>query len=117
MALDKEHLERAYVLGAPNSSLAAFRAIVAYGGRITEYRCPCGYEYFVGDCGQPVQSTTCPDCKKPIGGANYKPVAGNVVLQSHQIQTGNFMHHILSQFLFVPTVAFLFFRKYQMIGS
>lgn len=88
MTLDRSHLEGLYVLAAPNSSLAAFRAIVANGQEIGEYKCPCGYEYFVGECRRPMQSTTCPGCGKIIGGTHHVPVSGNRLLQPQQIQNG-----------------------------
>lgn len=89
MSLDGKHLDGAFVLAIPDSPLAAFRTIVGKGAKLGEYRCPCGYEYFVGECFKPMQSTNCPGCKKTIGGADHTPAVGNVLLSStQQIQKG-----------------------------
>ena len=89
MSLDGRHLDGAFVLAIPDSPLAAFRTIVGKGSKLGEYRCPCGYEYFVGECAKPMQSTNCPGCKKTIGGADHTPAVGNVLLSSsQQIQKG-----------------------------
>lgn len=89
ITLDRDHLEAAYVLAAPDSSLAAFRTIIANGQEIGEYKCPCGYEYFVGECRRPMQSTVCPGCGKTIGGTHHVPATGNVLLNPQIIQNGN----------------------------
>lgn len=89
MSLDLHHLERAFVLAAPDSSLAAFRKIVGKGTKLGEYRCSCGHEYFVGECKKPMVTTSCPDCRKPIGGADHNLVAGNTLLADQQVQSGS----------------------------
>ena len=90
ISLDREHLEVAYVLAAPNSSLAAFRKIIAGNGReLGEYQCPCGFKYFVGECMRPVQTTNCSNCDRLIGGTNHIPATGTVKLEPQQIQNGN----------------------------
>ena len=35
-------------------------------------QCICGYYYFIGNCGMPMQKTFCPECKKSIGGENHQ---------------------------------------------
>jgi hypothetical protein len=91
IALDREHLEAAYVLAAPNSSLAAFRPIVGKGKELGEYQCPCGLTYFVGECMRPMESSKCSNCDRLIGGTQHIPVTGTVKLEPQQIQNGNFM--------------------------
>ncbi|UZO04042.1 uncharacterized protein OCT59_024441 [Rhizophagus irregularis] len=41
------------------------------------YSCICGYRYFVGECGRPTATGSCPNCGKTIGGIKHQPVAGN----------------------------------------
>eukprot|EP00762_Andalucia_godoyi_P005385 ANDGO_08381.mRNA.1 Putative uncharacterized transmembrane protein DDB_G0290641 len=38
--------------------------------RVTRYRCNCGGLYFVYDCGNQVETGTCPICGEPIGAVN-----------------------------------------------
>ncbi|CAB4437427.1 unnamed protein product [Rhizophagus irregularis] len=45
------------------------------------YSCICGYRYFIGECGKPVATGSCPDCGKMIGGSDHVPVAGNNRIQ------------------------------------
>merc|ERR1719506_3610954 len=35
------------------------------------YKCNCGYTFFIGECGRPMETTTCPSCKVPIGGKDH----------------------------------------------
>merc|ERR1711871_1718019 len=36
------------------------------------YRCvQCGYTFFIGECGRPMQATRCPNCSAEIGGAHH----------------------------------------------
>ena len=34
-------------------------------------QCTCGYYYFIGNCGMPMEKISCPECKKKIGGENH----------------------------------------------
>jgi superfamily I DNA and/or RNA helicase len=43
----------------------------------TWYHCPNGHLYSVGECGRPMQESTCPTCSERIGGANHNPHANN----------------------------------------
>ena len=36
------------------------------------YECPNGHPYYVSECGQPMQSYTCPDCGAHIGGGHHR---------------------------------------------
>ncbi|CAE7308312.1 rnf213a, partial [Symbiodinium sp. KB8] len=65
----------------------------------TRYECQCGYRFIVADCGQAVQESTCPQCRRRIGGFEYarhgnrrvdaSPVVTPATLQSKQ---GYFPH-------------------------
>lgn len=47
------------------------------GGRGHWYQCPNGHYYVVGECGGPMQLSTCPDCKATVGGQSHTPAQGN----------------------------------------
>ncbi|KAM4843304.1 E3 ubiquitin-protein ligase RNF213 [Thomomys bottae] len=40
------------------------------------YTCPNGHPCSVGECGQPMEQSICPDCRAPIGGINHRPNPG-----------------------------------------
>ena len=42
------------------------------------YRCPNGHLYTVGECGRPMEESSCPQCKEKIGGKNHIPASGNL---------------------------------------
>jgi hypothetical protein len=35
------------------------------------YECENGHPYFIGDCGQAMESSNCPECGAPVGGASH----------------------------------------------
>lgn len=35
------------------------------------YKCTCGYTFFIGECGRPMEVTACPGCSIPIGGNDH----------------------------------------------
>ncbi len=35
------------------------------------YRCPNGHVYLIGECGQAMQASLCPECGAGIGGGNH----------------------------------------------
>lgn len=43
----------------------------------TWYHCPNGHLYTIGECGRPMQQSSCPECNSMIGGANHISVANN----------------------------------------
>lgn len=45
------------------------------------YTCPRGHPCTVGECGQPMQESFCPDCRLPIGGRDHKPREGFHVIR------------------------------------
>lgn len=49
------------------------RGFINPGGEYSNlYRCPCGYLYWIGDCGKAMEVSDCPICGKQIGGRNHK---------------------------------------------
>ena len=51
----------------------------------TWYRCPNGHYYVIGECGQPMQSSRCPECGLQIGGVGHVPQNGNVQVNDNEI--------------------------------
>jgi hypothetical protein len=35
------------------------------------YKCDCGYTFFIGECGRPMEVAKCPQCQKKIGGTDH----------------------------------------------
>jgi len=35
------------------------------------YKCTCGYTFFIGECGRPMETTKCPQCGLNIGGRDH----------------------------------------------
>ena len=40
------------------------------------YYCTNGHPFTVGECGMPMQTSTCPQCGTTVGGTDHQPVAG-----------------------------------------
>lgn len=51
------------------------------------YTCPNGHPCSVGECGQPMEMSICPDCRVPIGGLNHKPSVGFRVIRNNEDRT------------------------------
>lgn len=47
------------------------------GGRGHWFQCPNGHYYVVGECGGPMQTSQCPDCRATVGGESHRPAEGN----------------------------------------
>nr|XP_042717233.1 NFX1-type zinc finger-containing protein 1-like [Chrysemys picta bellii] len=47
-------------------------------GRGHWYRCPQGHLYTIGECGRPMQQSTCPECGATIGGQNHALTRDNI---------------------------------------
>ncbi|NXK24287.1 RN213 ligase, partial [Arenaria interpres] len=55
--------------------------------------CPNGHVCFIGECGLPMEMSSCIDCGVRIGGQNHKPVTGFQQFQSNEdrTQTGHIL--------------------------
>jgi hypothetical protein len=40
------------------------------------YYCVNGHPFTVGECGMPMETSSCPQCGSPVGGRNHEPVGG-----------------------------------------
>ncbi|KAK6976420.1 NFX1-type zinc finger-containing protein 1 [Biomphalaria glabrata] len=59
--------------------LAIIRAVNVSAG--AWYHCPNGHIYAIGDCGQAMEESRCPDCKEKIGGTNHRLLPTNAWAQ------------------------------------
>jgi trimeric autotransporter adhesin len=76
LLLRPEALAGCFLPGMPaDSGMEMVRTALA--GSVTYYTCPNGHRYGIGNCGQPMQVSTCPECRAQIGGSNHVPLAGN----------------------------------------
>jgi len=50
-----------------------------YGGTAADhwYECPNGHPYFIGECGQAMQTSTCPECGETVGGGSHTLLSSN----------------------------------------
>jgi hypothetical protein len=64
--------------------------VVAAAGGSMIYECANGHAYVIGQCGMPMQTSTCATCGAAIGGNNHVPLAGNrqVTLRPTQVLCG-----------------------------
>jgi len=61
---------------------AIYKALGAEG---SWYKCSKGHLYLIGDCGNPAEASTCPDCKATVGASAYNvSAAGNVRAAPHR---------------------------------
>ena len=75
-AFSAQECQQKFIVAAASNQLAV--AMRALSEAVTRYRCSCGFEYFVGDCGNTSGTGVCPQCKNPIGnaaGGGYHNVA------------------------------------------
>ncbi|XP_076843194.1 E3 ubiquitin-protein ligase rnf213-alpha isoform X2 [Brachyhypopomus gauderio] len=62
-------------------------------GPLQWYYCPNGHPCTVGECGQPMERSRCPDCSAEIGGTNHMPLHGfsAFVIQGDRTQSGHIL--------------------------
>ncbi|XP_063075937.1 E3 ubiquitin-protein ligase rnf213-alpha [Engraulis encrasicolus] len=73
LALRPADMQAAYLPTMPDDMLHVAQQAM---GQLQWYFCPNGHPCTVGECGQPMQVSRCPDCNVEIGGMNHIPVAG-----------------------------------------
>ncbi|KAL2100664.1 hypothetical protein ACEWY4_002425 [Coilia grayii] len=73
LALRPADMQAAYLPTMPDDMLHVAQQAL---GHLQWYFCPNGHPCTVGECGQPMQLSRCPDCNAEIGGQNHVPVAG-----------------------------------------
>jgi predicted molibdopterin-dependent oxidoreductase YjgC len=50
-----------------------------YGGSWSShwYECPNGHPYFIGNCGQAMETSRCIECGEPVGGNSHSLLSSN----------------------------------------
>ncbi|XP_055097754.1 E3 ubiquitin-protein ligase RNF213 isoform X3 [Symphalangus syndactylus] len=75
LAFSPANMAHAFLPTMPEDLLAQARRWEGLE-RVRWYTCPNGHPCSVGECGQPMEQSTCIDCHAPIGGTNHKPQDG-----------------------------------------
>ncbi|XP_062387528.1 E3 ubiquitin-protein ligase rnf213-alpha [Sardina pilchardus] len=73
LALTPNDMQAAFIPTMPDDMLHVAQQAL---GQLQWYFCPNGHPCTVGECGQPMQVSRCPDCNANIGGQNHLPVPG-----------------------------------------
>eukprot|EP00035_Acanthoeca_spectabilis_P019342 m.420116 g.420116 ORF g.420116 m.420116 type:complete len:4951 (+) comp16844_c0_seq9:156-15008(+) len=77
--LNPTELGADFFVSAPdNDTLTLQQAL----GGITLYSCVCGAKFFIGECGQPMETGTCLSCKAQVGGTGHTALPGSTVQQA-----------------------------------
>lgn len=76
--MEKSLRDSTFYMPVSNEEKAAVYAAMAQDFRGTGhwYYCENGHPFTVGECGMPMQTSTCPQCESPVGGSGHVPVAG-----------------------------------------
>ncbi|CAG8448239.1 7322_t:CDS:10, partial [Acaulospora morrowiae] len=69
-----------YILTCPSDIESLI--LNAIGEKLTRYKCICGYLYVIGNCGFTNGRSTCPECRRVIGGANHVAEPGQKKLDT-----------------------------------
>ncbi|XP_033998789.1 E3 ubiquitin-protein ligase rnf213-alpha isoform X4 [Trematomus bernacchii] len=90
LAMTPANMQAAFLPTMPEDMLAVAQQAM---GPVQWYHCPNGHPCTIGECGQPMQTSFCPDCGVKIGGDNHIPVTGFrvVQLQGDRTQTGHIL--------------------------
>jgi hypothetical protein len=66
-----------FVLTCQSDLESIIFSTIAAKENVSRYSCKCGYKYLIGECGQAMATSKCPECKRVIGGSNHVTAAGN----------------------------------------
>lgn len=58
-----------------------------WGNNYKVYECPQGHLYAIGECGEAVEKSKCPDCGEIIGGKDHKSTTGNKIVDFEKYKT------------------------------
>lgn len=72
-----QEMERQERIAVRRAIDASFIPLADGGSNARWYVCPKGHEYFIGECGMPMQEARCIECGLPVGGRNHAFVEGN----------------------------------------
>ena len=70
--------ETTFYATVTNEEKAAVYAAMAseFTGTGHWYYCERGHPFTIGECGMPMQTSTCPQCGAPVGGEHHTAVIG-----------------------------------------
>lgn len=70
--------DSAFYMPVSNDEKAQIYAAMArdFQGTGHWYYCVNGHPYTIGECGMPMQTSTCPQCGAPFGGQSHESVDG-----------------------------------------
>ncbi|KAJ7989846.1 hypothetical protein DPEC_G00308720 [Dallia pectoralis] len=90
LAISPADMQRAFLPTMPEDMLAVANQAL---GPLQWYFCPNGHPCTIGECGQPMEKSRCPDCGAEIGGVNHIAVHGfrPVQIQGDRTQTGHIL--------------------------
>ncbi|XP_006105644.1 E3 ubiquitin-protein ligase RNF213 [Myotis lucifugus] len=90
LAFSPDTMARAFLPTMPQDMLAQARSWKGLE-RVQWYTCPRGHLCCVGECGRPMEQSSCIDCGAPVGGQNHKPNEGFTGVQNtaDRTQTGH----------------------------
>ncbi|KAM7035519.1 E3 ubiquitin-protein ligase RNF213 [Acridotheres tristis] len=94
LAWQPHSMQRSFLPTMPEDMMAQARTWEEVGN-LHWYVCPNGHPCTVGECGRPMETSLCPDCRVIIGGTNHKAVLGFQESRNYEdrTQTG----HILGE--------------------
>lgn len=90
LALSPNNMMASFIPTMPDDMLAVAQQAM---GHLQWYFCPNGHPCTVGECGQPMEVSRCPDCDAEIGGSNHRPVDGfrAMQIQADRTQSGHIL--------------------------
>ncbi|XP_076122057.1 E3 ubiquitin-protein ligase rnf213-alpha-like isoform X3 [Alosa pseudoharengus] len=90
LALTPINMQGAFIPTMPDDMLHVAQQAL---GQLQWYSCVNGHPCTVGECGQPMQVSRCPDCNTEIGGQNHMPVRGFAVtgIQGDRTRPGHIL--------------------------
>ncbi|XP_058417797.1 E3 ubiquitin-protein ligase RNF213 isoform X3 [Diceros bicornis minor] len=90
LAFSPANMANAFLPTMPEDLLAQARTWKGLEG-VRWYTCPNGHPCSVGECGMPMEQSSCVDCGALIGGINHQPKQGFKVIQNgiDRTQTGH----------------------------
>ncbi|XP_048222860.1 E3 ubiquitin-protein ligase RNF213 [Perognathus longimembris pacificus] len=91
LAFSPDKMVDAFLPTMPEDLLAQAQHWMALQ-QVKWYTCPNGHPCSVGECGQPMEQSKCPDCGALVGGIDHRPNPGFEVIGDHvadRTQTGH----------------------------
>uniref|UniRef100_A0AAR2M4L8 Ring finger protein 213 n=1 Tax=Pygocentrus nattereri TaxID=42514 RepID=A0AAR2M4L8_PYGNA len=90
LALYPANMQSSFIPTMPDDVLAVAQQAL---GPLQWYFCPNNHPCTVGECGQPMEMSRCPDCNAQIGGIDHRPVQGfqAMQIQGDRTQTGHIL--------------------------